>query len=509
MSILAACAVPHPPLLIPGVGDNEKSEVRATQKSYEEVARRIADLSPETLVVFSPHAPLYPDYLHISPGAGAKGDFRQFRLYGSGRFKVDYDQEFVSLLETRLEDAGIPGGTQYERDPALDHGTMVPLHFIEKELTPPLRIVRVGLSGLDARTHYRFGQCVSQVADDLNRRTVIVASGDLSHRLKEEGPYGFAPEGPEFDTRVTQALQAADFETLLSFDEDFCDRAGECGLRSFIMMAGALDGKEVESRLLSYEGPFGVGYGVAFFTVVNDATTRDRDETDGIVYDDEETDDIVHGENRADSRIIEPTSLPVALAKATIAAYLEERKRPSQTTPEIVAVLDKARRKEPGRGKLKQREPRQKDTEQWHQQWLDLSTRRAGTFVTLHKEGDLRGCIGTIAPTTANAIDEIIQNAVSAATEDPRFPPVTTDELSALEYSVDILGAAEPIDTIEQLDAQRYGVIVSKGFRRGLLLPALEGVDTPEQQVAIALGKAGVGQRENYRMERFEVVRYH
>lgn len=496
MGILAACAVPHPPLLIPGVGDGEKPEVGATQKAYGEVARRIADLSPETLVVFSPHAPLYRDYLHISPGTGAQGDFRQFGLFGSGRFEVDYDQEFVGLLERRLEEAGIPGGAGRERDSSLDHGTMVPLQFIEQELAPPLQIVRVGLSGLDARTHYRFGQCVSQVADELDRRTVIVASGDLSHRLKEDGPYGFAPEGPLFDTRVTRILQAADFKALLSFDEDFCDRAGECGLRSFIMMAGALDGTRVKPCLLSYEGPFGVGYGIAYFTVVydGDAAPEEEAESPSVLPDD---------------RTAERPSLPVAIAQATITTYLEEGRRPNQNSATIASVLDEAKRdtgKEEGAG---HKEPGQVDAARWHRQWLDLSARQAGTFVSLYKGGELRGCIGTIAPTTSSVIDEIIQNAVSAAAEDPRFPPVRVDELPGLEYSVDILGPAEPIDAIEQLDTQRYGVIVSRGARRGLLLPALDGVDTPEQQVAIALRKAGIGQREDYRMERFEVVRYH
>lgn len=496
MGILAACAVPHPPLLIPGVGDSEKPDVRATQKAYGEVARRIADLSPETLVIFSPHAPLHRDYLHISPGTGARGDFRQFGLYGSGRFEVDYDQEFVGLLERQLEEAGVPGGTDHERDPALDHGTMVPLYFIEQKLTPPLQIVRIGLSGLDAQTHYRLGQCISQVADELDRRTVIVASGDLSHRLKEGGPYGFAPEGPVFDECVTRALQAADFETLLSFDENFCDRAGECGLRSFIMMAGTLDGKKVKPCLLSYEGPFGVGYGVANFTIVPD---------DDLPLDEEAETASALPVDRGAQR----PSLPVALAQATISTYLEKGQRPNRDAAGIASVLDEAKRDAGDKETSSRDESGYDDAAPWHRQWLDLSTRQAGTFVSLYKGGQLRGCIGTIAPTTPNVLDEIIQNAVSAAAEDPRFPPVDTDELPKLTYSVDILGPSEPIDSLEQLNTQRYGVIVSRGFRRGLLLPALDGVDTPEQQVDIALRKAGIGQREDYRMERFEVVRYH
>jgi len=138
----------------------------------------------------------------------------------------------------------------------------------------------------------------------------------------------------------------------------------------------------------------------------------------------------------------------------------------------------------------------------------DLINKRAGVFVSLKLDGSLRGCIGTISPTTPSLADEIIRNAISAGTEDPRFPPVTEEELSRIEYSVDVLGKAEKIDSHDELDPVRYGVIVTKGHRRGLLLPNLEGIDTVEEQVSIALRKAGISPHEDYRLERFEVVRH-
>ncbi|HHZ00152.1 MAG TPA: AmmeMemoRadiSam system protein A, partial [Tissierellia bacterium] len=128
--------------------------------------------------------------------------------------------------------------------------------------------------------------------------------------------------------------------------------------------------------------------------------------------------------------------------------------------------------------------------------------------VSLKLDGSLRGCIGTISPTTSSIADEIIRNAISAGTEDPRFPPVTEEELSRLEYSVDVLGKAEKIESLDDLDPVRYGVIVTKGHRRGLLLPNLEGINTVEEQVSIALRKAGIYPHEDYRLERFEVVRH-
>ena len=139
----------------------------------------------------------------------------------------------------------------------------------------------------------------------------------------------------------------------------------------------------------------------------------------------------------------------------------------------------------------------------------ELLTRRAGTFVSLHKDGELRGCIGTIAPTTENIANEIIQNAISACSRDPRFSPVEVNELNDIEYSVDVLGEPERIFKIEDLDVKKYGVIVENGGRRGLLLPDLEGVDTPNQQISIAMRKANIPPREPISLWRFEVVRHH
>jgi AmmeMemoRadiSam system protein A len=134
---------------------------------------------------------------------------------------------------------------------------------------------------------------------------------------------------------------------------------------------------------------------------------------------------------------------------------------------------------------------------------------RAGTFVSLHdSRGNLRGCIGTIEPQQPAVAQEIIQNAISAATRDPRFPPVQPEELESLDIKVDVLTEPEPIDSLDQLDPKRYGVIVESGWRRGLLLPDLEGVDTVEYQVDIAMRKAGISPGEPMQMYRFEVRRY-
>jgi len=133
---------------------------------------------------------------------------------------------------------------------------------------------------------------------------------------------------------------------------------------------------------------------------------------------------------------------------------------------------------------------------------------KAGVFVSLHRHGQLRGCIGTFVPTTENVAQEVIRNAIESSTRDPRFPPLTEEELEDLEISVDVLSEPEPVSSIADLDPKKYGVIVKSGWRRGLLLPDLEGVDTPEEQIAICRRKAGIGEDEPIELFRFKVRRY-
>jgi len=133
---------------------------------------------------------------------------------------------------------------------------------------------------------------------------------------------------------------------------------------------------------------------------------------------------------------------------------------------------------------------------------------RAGVFVSLKKQAKLRGCIGTLAPTKPSIASEIIHNAISAGTEDPRFEPVELAELDELDISVDILDAPFAVNSIDKLDPQKYGIIVSKGNRSGLLLPMLEGVDTVDEQISIAMHKAGIGPEEEVQLYRFTVTRY-
>jgi AmmeMemoRadiSam system protein A len=134
---------------------------------------------------------------------------------------------------------------------------------------------------------------------------------------------------------------------------------------------------------------------------------------------------------------------------------------------------------------------------------------QAGVFVSLKVRGELRGCIGTFQPTESDVAHEVVRNAISAATQDPRFQAVRSDELETLEYSVDVLTPPQRVQDARELDPRRYGVIVRSGGRRGLLLPDLEGVDTVDYQIRIAMQKAGIPPGTPIELSRFEVKRYH
>ena len=473
MAIIGAFTVPHPPLIVHEVGKGRENEIAATIAAYVQIAKKIANLKPETIVVMSPHAPLYRDYFHISPGTEAFGDFSDFGA-AEVRFHLFYDADFVKALCSEADKANIAAGTKGEKRASLDHGTMVPLYFINKYYTD-YKLVRIGLSGQSYKAHYALGECIRRAAEKTGKSVVVVASGDLSHVLKEDGPYGYRAEGPVYDERIMDVMGSADFGKLFSFSPDFCENAAECGHRSFIIMAGSLDRTAVRAEKLSYEGPFGVGYGICAY----DVTERDDARNFLERYEAEERRSLDARKRNEDEY--------VRLARLAVENYVRTKG---------------ALRIEGGAAVSSNGVERMELSD-------DLLKNRAGVFVSLKKDGMLRGCIGTIAPVRESIAQEIAHNAISAAAFDPRFSEVTEDELSSLVYSVDVLSSPEKISSKEALDVKRYGVIVTKGNRRGLLLPNLETVNTVDEQIEIACKKGGIDKSENPELERFEVVRHY
>ena len=460
MAILATFMVPHPPLIIPTVGRGREAQIAETIRAYETVAAEIAALEPETIVISSPHALMYADYFSISSGKGASGSFADFGARGTS-FQETYDTELVDEICLLADACDFPAGTLGDRKKELDHGTMVPLWFI-RNVYGKGKIVRMGLSGLPLADHYRLGMLLRDAADRLQRKVVFVASGDLSHKLQEYGPYGFAEEGPAYDARIMDVCGRAAFGELFDFDETFCEKAAECGHRSFTIMAGALDGFDVKARVYAHQDVTGVGYGICSFY-----PGRENAERHFLAQ-------YLKEEQEKTRKRQEESDAFVSLARQSVEYYVKT----GRYLP-LPAGLPE-----------------------------ELTGKQAGAFVSLHEHGRLRGCIGTIAPTEDSLAEEILRNAVSAASRDPRFSPVREEELPYLEISVDVLGEPEYIDSPAELDVRRYGVIVSSGHKRGLLLPDLDGVDSVEQQIDIARQKGGILPGEKIRLQRFEVIRH-
>lgn len=468
MTILAGYLMPHPPVVISAVGHEQSKVVAATARSMDEVGKQIAGLAPEVIVVISPHGPLFSDAIAIRGEKNLEGNLSAFGA-PEVHLKKKNALSLIHALSDQAQDNNLPAvifdhalARRFDVSGDLDHGVLVPLSFVEAHYSD-YELVEITYGLLSTDELYRFGQLLSACIEALGIRAVIIASGDLSHKLKDSGPYHFDSRGPQFDEWVIDAFRNNDLVKVVTADEGLCEGAGECGKKSLDIMIGALDGLEVDSKVLSYEGPFGVGYGVVSLTDPKPSERAKRFE------------DVVQGvrNRRITNRTREDNF--VKLARLAVEAFVREQKRVKM--PE----------------ELKEAE---------------LAGPAKGVFVSIKSSGGLRGCIGTTIGTQHSLAEEIIHNAIQAATEDPRFPEIEPWELEYLTISVDVLSKGELVSGVEALDPKRYGVIVESDFRRGLLLPDLEGVDTVEEQIRIALNKAGIKAHEAYRIHRFTVERH-
>ena len=450
---------PHPPIMIDAVGGADARVTAASAAALRALRALVDRFSPETIVVVSPHAPGYWDAFTAAAADRFEGNLGQFRAPQVSH-GVPGDPELALAILEEAASAGLPAVAREDAlrgDTAvLDHGVLVPLYFLDPRSAYPLVVLT--FAGLSAEEHAAFGRAVSRAAARIGRRVAFLASGDMSHRLLPAAPAGYSPRAHLFDEEVATLLARGDFAGIAAIDPGLREDAGECGWRSLLILGGFLEHADTASRVLSYEGPWGVGYLTAAFAPEADlaglpAYTPAAGTKGGMPGKD--------------------ASEPVCLARQTIEAFVR-----TGAAPDPDPLSDPA-----------------------------LPT-RAGAFVSLHTPAGLRGCIGTIGPTQPTLAAEIVHNSVSAASQDPRFPPVRPDELAGLEITVDVLEQPEPVSSMSELDPKVYGVITTCGWRRGLLLPDLEGVDTCEDQVAIAMSKGGIRPDETISLERFKVVRY-
>jgi AmmeMemoRadiSam system protein A/AmmeMemoRadiSam system protein B len=452
-SLVFAGIAPHPPIMVPEVGRDAIAEVRASIDGMAELTQRLIESRAETVIIISPHAPLERNAFIAYDGPQLHGDFANFRA-PTATVHAELDDELLDEITRAAANENLI--VMRIRGFDLDHGTAVPLYFLQRNGWRG-RVVALGYNFLSNNDHLRFGACVREAIQKSGRRAAFIASGDLSHRLKPEAPAGYYPEAHLFDDEVVDAIRVCQTRRIVDIDQDLRRTAGECGYRSMLVAIGATQELNSSCEVISYEAPFGVGYLVA--QLLLDV---------GVEPQSTATQSSPEAEEAAQRAI-------PALARRTIETFV--------TTGRIIDRPDDL---------------------------PDLFKARAGCFVSIKThDGDLRGCIGTVEPVKRTLAEEIIYNAISAATRDPRFTPVRADELAHLKYSVDVLSEPEPCD-LEDLDPRIYGVIVEqeRGHLRGLLLPNLPGVDTASQQVDIAARKAGFNPKGNMKLFRFGADRF-
>lgn len=465
MSLQGFYLLPHPPIVLPEIGEGKEKKIAKTSESFDEIGKEIAKKAPSTIILVTPHGVMFQDAVAISYEDEIYGDLKNFGVPDvSMRFEIN--KELTRKIYELAYGEGIPSVmatnsllNKYDASVVLDHGSIVPLYFINK-FYKNYRLVHITYAPLSDIELYKFGILINKAVDELNENAVFIASGDLSHKLKEDGPYEYSPYGERFDTEFLSALQKGDVGRVFSIDEKTIDNAGECGRRSTAILLGALEKKKFEGELLSYEWTFGVGYGIMRFKILSEDVSK-LGELENI-------------RKCAYEKRKKQTDPYVKLARESLTTYLRTgskiKELPSYVTDEMKNI-------------------------------------RRGVFVSLKKHGELRGCIGTILPTTESTAEEIARNAIEAGLNDPRFYEVEEDELIDITFSVDVLTEPEYASK-EELNPKEYGVIVRYKGKTGLLLPDLEGVDTVEQQINIALDKAGIDHFEDYTIEKFRVIRH-
>ena len=446
--IVFAGLMPHAPILVPGVGGTRLAEAQATADAMSMVADHAASSHPGTIVLISPHSPRQHGTFGIWRTSRLRGSLESF---GSPEDRVDLpmDQAFADRLEQEAERRALRTW-RISREP-LDHGALVPLCYLAKAgwggPTVILSLNFPGEGGLD-----ELGHAIVAAAQGLRRRTAVIASGDMSHRLTPSAPGGFYPEAYRFDEAFIEILRRGAAGELQRIDPALQEEAGEDVVDSTVVALAASGYRTDGHRVLSYEGPFGVGYGVA------------------ILY---EPGDQMAAREAGPVVLTKYEELP-AVARRAVAAELAGR---AEAPPVRAGGI--------------------------------LAERRA-VFVTLRtSRGGLRGCRGRLAPKENDLVRETWQCAVEAALHDYRFPPLTAPELPEVSFSVTILGEMEPVVSHEMLAPAIYGVVVTAvDGRKGVLLPAIAGIATVKQQLAIARQKADIGPEEWIKIQRFRAKSY-
>ncbi len=458
MSITCAALMCHAPIVVPAIAGSRAEDCVKTTQAMRAVASALVAHHPDVLVVVTPHAPRQRTAWGIVHDAEIAGSFERF-----GR--ADLSETFrgapraAQALEAAARALGLPVSVSDGIE--LDHGALVPLTFVrEMGWSGPTLIVALPHPG--TQTEDAFGHAITQAAESCHERWAVLASGDMSHRLIRGAPAGYHPRAKDFDSAFVSCLRNGDLRAAVSPDPVLQELAAEDVVQSTRVAAAAVRYESRGLDVLSYEGPFGVGYAEAvlysdrgavepYGRVTSLRPARDDDTAPYLVLD------------------RDPPEQLLQIARDAIEHALTGR---NYQTPALAAPWDRAR----------------------------------AVFVTLRSpDGTLRGCVGRTEPMLQSLAEEVADNAVAAALRDHRMANVELSELADLRIEVSVLGALEAIASSAQLDPQEYGLVVQQGSQRGVLLPNVEGVNTPQEQLRMAMSKGQVTSHAPYQLRRFHV----
>lgn len=447
--ISAAALLCHAPIALPQVAGSRGDACADTTKAMREAAQAVVAADPGAVVVVSPHTPRLRRGFGLVAAPRVHGDFARFGA-PEVAFDLDVDRALVAALADAAAARGVATAEVVLED-ELDHGAAVPLAFlVEAGLRCPVVVVALPWEAAWDEL-VAFGRALADAAASRDGGVALVASGDCSHRLIPGAPAGFDPRAKSFDETLVEKVAAADWDGLFAVDEDLRDVAAEDVVDTLTIAAAATGFPTRDVRVLSYEGPFGVGYLVA---------TLPTPRPDGAAA------AASDGDRAAAAGDV------VAVAKGALRAWAEGR---------AAAPLP-----------------------------CDVPGPVTGAFVTLRDAvtGDLRGCIGRMSLQSRPVNEIVAELAVSAATQDPRFDPVERDEIDRLSVEVSLLEEPVPVDGVHALDPKSAGVVVRCGWKQGVLLPDIDGIDTPEEQLGAVLRKARIRPDEGYELLRFEARKH-
>lgn len=252
--LVFSAIMPHPPESIPGIGHTRDFlTIKKTLEAFEDLRFEMEAADPDTVIVISPHARLEKYSFVINSASELKGSLSQFGSDDVYSYKNDI--EIADKLHFACLINEMPAKLQ---EGFLDHGAIIPLHYLARNISP--KVVHLSFSLMDYPLHYRYGEIIQKIIESSGQRIAVIASGDLSHRLLKNSPAGYSSAAQDFDHLVIRFLGANDLTSLMGMEKEIVRDAGECGIRSIIILLGILHGKKCVFEMLNYEAPFGVGY---------------------------------------------------------------------------------------------------------------------------------------------------------------------------------------------------------------------------------------------------------